>query len=474
VTDAPPSTSPQSFDSPSRISGITGIAALILFTLIAAYPGAIAGHVRSFQLAYLIGMAGYAMLIRCIWKSPPPASLTGWCVLALAIRLPLLTMSSSDDVYRYLWEGRVQLHGVNPYSLAPDDPTLAPLRDENWSNVNHPNWPAIYPPLAQLEFAILAAIHPDLRLFKATHALWDFLTFLLLMAWLRDRGLDPRRAIVYGLCPLTLTAFSISGHVDALMLLLMVAACRLFDQGRVRWAGVSLGLAVAAKIMALPLLLWFAYRNLRSALIAIATILLCYLPYLAATTDLFHSLLRFGAEQEFYSLIHYPLGRLLFIPLPVSKAILLAAWLAFTLWRLRRTEQLDQNPTTSRGIQPARPHNGKEISPGQHRVGAPSPTAQFAAPVFAALLLALPVLHYWYLAWLLVFLPFRLRISWLILAATMLLYFDAQHQLDQTGDWFLPVWARWATILAFAVAALAEYANPLWPGTVVPSAPIKR
>src|SRR5687768_81156 len=63
----------------------------------------------------------------------------------------------SEDVYRYVWDGRVLRHGISPYRYAPDDPALAALRDEGWRRINNPEIPTIYPPLAQALFAVAAA-----------------------------------------------------------------------------------------------------------------------------------------------------------------------------------------------------------------------------------------------------------------------------------------------------------------------------
>ncbi|MDH3818941.1 MAG: DUF4919 domain-containing protein, partial [Myxococcales bacterium] len=67
---------------------------------------------------------------------------------AFLLAPPLL----SDDLYRYLWEGRLWLEGFNPYRLSPDDPGLAQLRDDLWVRINNKPLATIYPPLSQLIF----------------------------------------------------------------------------------------------------------------------------------------------------------------------------------------------------------------------------------------------------------------------------------------------------------------------------------
>ena len=81
-----------------------------------------------------------------------PARRTAAIVAALLFRLLAAVgePALSDDVHRYVWDGRVQLHGVHPYRYAPADSALAELRDEGWTRINHPELRTIYPPLAEL------------------------------------------------------------------------------------------------------------------------------------------------------------------------------------------------------------------------------------------------------------------------------------------------------------------------------------
>ena len=78
-------------------------------------------------------------------------------IAAAACRLVLIDLApaQSDDLYRYIWEGRVQTAGRNPYRLPPEATEFSDLRDADWASVNHKEYSAIYPPLAQaLEAAV--------------------------------------------------------------------------------------------------------------------------------------------------------------------------------------------------------------------------------------------------------------------------------------------------------------------------------
>ena len=68
----------------------------------------------------------------------------------------------SSDIYRYVWDGRVQRAGINPYRYLPDAPQLAFLRDPAvFPNINRAEYaPTIYPPTAEALFALAAASPP--------------------------------------------------------------------------------------------------------------------------------------------------------------------------------------------------------------------------------------------------------------------------------------------------------------------------
>lgn len=175
--------------------------------------------------------------------------------LALVGAPPLL----SDDVYRYLWDARVLRHGIDPYAYAPSDPALASLRDALHARVNHPDLPTIYPPLAQLAFALADAL---------AHAAWSA-KLLALGAHLATtpvvaRLAGPhaaRAAALHALNPLALEEAALGGHVDALAALLVALAALAMVRGaRVR-AALALGAAAATKLVGLALVPLLAARR---------------------------------------------------------------------------------------------------------------------------------------------------------------------------------------------------------------------
>ncbi len=171
--------------------------------------------------------------------------------VAVAARLILLPMEPGGDVWRYVWEGLVQNAGANPYTVAPDAVELAGLRLDWWSKVNHASITAIYPPLAELVFRVMAWISPTLLFFKLVIVAADLRIVGLL--WRRYRA----AALIYAWNPLVIYVFAGGAHYDSLFLLPMVAGWLVLDAAggrRGRLAGVALlGLSVAFKYMSAPL-----------------------------------------------------------------------------------------------------------------------------------------------------------------------------------------------------------------------------
>lgn len=407
-----------------QIAIFVGWCLLFAFAFRSAVLGSIDEDVRSFQVAYLVGFAGYFILLWMIVRYKHAYILGGWgwwvtgCIL---LRVVLATMQPSDDVYRYVWEGRVQLAGYDPYSLPPDDPTLTDLRNEEWSQINHPHFPAIYPPFAQMTFIAAAAIHPTVRTLKIIQVVWDAITIFLLAAILKRLEMSPHRAFVYGLCPLVLTAYGIEGHVDSLMLMLTAASVWAVVVKRFDVAGIALGLAIASKIVLVVMLPWFLMKHRRAALIAMLTTSLCYLAYGGSGITGLQNLARFAGESSFFSF----LGS---FTLPMFGATLSRGLVGVTLAGFIVMLVIRRRDITGYGL------------------GATE-----------ALVILLPIIHFWYLSWVFLFLPFALRVRWLVCAGLMVFYFEAQHVRAMTGEWAMPDWVLPAVAVPFLITWIAEW-----------------
>jgi hypothetical protein len=209
------------------------------------------------HVAALLAAGALALLAAARAPQTPRATLLLWAG-ALLLRAMLFPATPGDDFARYLWEGRIQLAGFNPYLAPPDAPELAHLRDAAWTGINHKGWPAIYPPGAELLFAAGAALGFGVSAWKLLFLAADLAT-LALVARPSTPGAPPSRwAFAYAWSAAPIAAFAGGAHFDALMILPMVLAVNALGRSRPAAAALWLGIAISVKTVPLLLVPLFA------------------------------------------------------------------------------------------------------------------------------------------------------------------------------------------------------------------------
>jgi hypothetical protein len=205
-------------------------------------------EVRLFIAGGLVSGLGWLMALR---RGHGMKLATVWLV-AIALRGALLFAEPGDDVWRYLWEGRVQRAGFNPYLHAPTSDALQSLHTEYWPRINNPEVAALYPPLTELLFRVVRWESPWAHKLLATAADLGVLALL-------SRRFRPGLLLHYAWNPLVLYSFAGGAHFDSLLLLTLVWAWRAHDDGHLPACAVALGAGVALKWVSAPLLLWLAW-----------------------------------------------------------------------------------------------------------------------------------------------------------------------------------------------------------------------
>src|SRR5262249_51449063 len=155
---------------------------------------------------------------------------------------------SDDDIHRYVWDGRVQRLGYNPYILVPNDPALAGLHTSETRTLNNPDVPSPYPPAAELLFRAVTAISESTFALKVAFLMCDLAIVLVLFDVLRRTGRAAHWVLAFAWHPLLAIEVAGSGHIDIVgVLLLLVSAAALGRSWRAI-AAVAFGLAVAVKV----------------------------------------------------------------------------------------------------------------------------------------------------------------------------------------------------------------------------------
>ena len=207
-------------------------------------------------------------------------------VFAALFRLSLLFAPPylSNDIYRYIWDGRVQATAVNPYRYIPADEALAPLRDENiYPQINRRDYAhTIYPPGAQIIYFLATRVSENVTWMKTVMVGFEALTIWALLQLLAAFNLPRQRVLIYAWHPLLVWEIAGSGHVEAAAIAFVVLA--LLARQR-RWDAVAgAALAGATLIKLFPVILLPAlYRRWGWKLPVVfgLTIIIAYLPYLS-------------------------------------------------------------------------------------------------------------------------------------------------------------------------------------------------
>ncbi len=204
---------------------------------------------------------------------------TIWILVIAGILFRLILLPSkptaSDDIYRYIWDGKVQANGINPYRYTPSDSALNFLHSSQLPRlVNFPDMKTIYPPITEWIFLGSYSLFGESVVgFKIPLLLTEVLSIFLLILVLRRAGLPETFSALYALCPLPIMQFMIDGHQDGLGFPFLLFFIYLWLEKKHNKSLVSLGLAAGTKLFPL-MIIPFAFRDVKSISTRIMTILI--------------------------------------------------------------------------------------------------------------------------------------------------------------------------------------------------------
>jgi alpha-1,6-mannosyltransferase len=172
----------------------------------------------------------------------------------------------SDDFYRFVWDGRIQQLGINPFDFTPAQfikQHSDPLLHKIFPYLNSPDYYSVYPQICQSIFKIASGIGGDslyqtVIILKSAIFLSELGTILLLKKLLSARINAKSLQLIYVLNPLVIIELSGNIHFEALMIFFVLLAVWLINKQRYISSAGALSLAVQAKLLPLifiPLLL---------------------------------------------------------------------------------------------------------------------------------------------------------------------------------------------------------------------------
>lgn len=359
-----------------------------------------------------LGVAGIAYLLAIREFSATPrlpqhVVITG-LLLAAVWHVEFLRVSpgADDDIHRYVWDGRAQRLGYNPYLLIPSDPALASLHTSETRTLNHPDLPTPYPPGALLFFRAVTAIDESVFAFKVTFVFCELAMVLILLDALRLEKRVPHWVLAFAWNPLLATEVAGSGHIDIVGALLLLISFAAFLRHQRTIAAVALALAVAVKFLPVVLLpLYWKRIRIRDAVLAVLAFGLLYVPFLNHGRIQLGSLSTYVQSFRFNDLLFAALEQFI---TPQTLAAL-AMFVGFaTAIRMRRSSA--------------------ELS-----------ADAFVWPMAVSLFCA-PVVYPWYLLWMLPFLRSTSTLSITIWTVSILPTYYVWHLRAIGRPWILPGW----------------------------------
>jgi hypothetical protein len=363
-------------------------------------------------------------------------------LFAFLFRLPLVPLEGtlSTDIYRYLWEGKIQVTaGMNPYNHPPSDERLFLLRDQAiYPHINRKEAPTIYPAGAQILFAVAHWFGADTpQELKALALAADAVTLLFLLLILRQLQLPLSQVVIYAWNPLLIYELFYSGHLESFVLPPLLGFIYFFLRGHAVAGSAALGLAAAVKLVPAFLLATIPReRRFKAALPFVFVIALSYVVYLEAGTNVVGFLPSYFSDpREIFNL-----GLLQLALLKVANSLALPApWIRFVLFCFLLAVLL---------VIAYRPHES------------PADLVQKSYAVLGAyLFLIYPAFHPWYIIPLISLLCFVRSRAWLCFSLLLPLSYLKYLAPDQV----MPTWVTLAqyvplyTLLAFESVGIKRF-----------------
>ena len=180
----------------------------------------------------------------------------------------------SDDFWRYLWDGYLQLRGISPYAFTPHD-FMAQIGVEDrllstiYSQLNSPQYYSVYPPVNQWVFHAAVRCFPDdykgaVFMLHCIVLLLDCCTILLAISVLKSWRNSSAKILIYALNPLVIVELNGNLHTESTVVFLLISCLYLMMHKRIVGAAVCFGFAAAAKLVPLifmPLIVGYLKRK---------------------------------------------------------------------------------------------------------------------------------------------------------------------------------------------------------------------
>jgi alpha-1,6-mannosyltransferase len=194
----------------------------------------------------------------------------------------------SDDVYRYLWDGRMLANGIHPFSDVPQsfiNKNILPsiLNQELFAKLNSPNYFTIYPPVAQGVFWLAAKISSEniligIIVIRVLVISAEIGSILLMKRLIHNFKLPAKNTLLYALNPLVILELTGNLHLEAFMIFFLVLTVYYLQKNKFPFSAIAFSFATCSKLiplMFLPVILLFMRSIKKSLLYGVVVLFTC-------------------------------------------------------------------------------------------------------------------------------------------------------------------------------------------------------
>jgi len=385
--------------------------------------------IPQFLAIYFLAFLVYLWAVGQVLRAGPAAEQRLlWVIVLFAVAFRAAMFFSeptlSDDIFRYVWDGRVLNHGINPYRYAPSAADLAPLRDSLYTHINNRDVGTPYAPLTLAVFGLFQHIGDSVHVFKLGFIIADCLIMLVLLRLFEHTGTPRVNLLVYAWNPLVVVEVAGSGHSDPLAVLLLLIAIYTAMANHPRTATAGLTLAILGKYFTIAVVPLF-WRNFRGgAWILIPAGLVAAFAAFSPSVE-YHVLSLATVFQDWrfndslFALIYWATGSL-----PITRFVVVAGFLALVVAVMR----LDW------------------------------PLPRAVMTVLGGMFLLTSTFEPWYMLWIVPFLCLYPNRAWLLLTGLIMLSYEVLIRFNSDGLWAESPWIRWAIFAPFFALLVGDAA----------------
>jgi hypothetical protein len=397
--------------------------------------GSLREAIPAFLLLYFIAFLTYLVAVRysrhgVLDHKPTVSVVTVIVIFALLFRVTLFFSepSLSEDIYRYLWDGKLLNNGINPYRYPPGALELTYLRDLLYAPINHKDIGTPYGPIAIMIFSLSQRALNSVYLMKVPFIVFDIISMFIILRILDVIGKPRNNVIIYAWHPLVLVEIAGSGHNDSAAIVCLLASLYWILLNRYWAASLAMTAAFLTKYLVtifLPVV-WRNFRKFEWVVFPIGLVVF-FAPFHKYLDEHVVSLLTVGSSWRFndslFSLVYFATGSLF-----LSKVFVAAAFFVLVAVVLLRD----------------------------------LPVLKSAMILIGGALLLTTTVQPWYLLWIIPFLVFYPNRAWLLLTALIVLSYHVLILYEAEGIWRESVWIKIGIYAPFYALLIGDWVRKIW------------